>query len=358
MQQKARGGGAERGQRRRAGAGARQGPGGPPARRDRAVGHAQQHEPPPAPSRPRVKRRPARPCRRRRARPSRPGPTKTMSNAGTPPEDGVLRTIAHVGCVRRGTAMETATAGAADRAGGPVRFGCMPIYEYTCAACEHRFEELVLASPHARRLPRVHVLYVEKLLSVFARAGVGGDMPPPRWRRGRRLLWRRLRLPPGRASRPLLPTSTPGRGLHRLRALGVAHEVVVGAGRSSGLMLVGDAPGLLDDRRACRLSARPAPCSTSCWPRRAARAQATSRTSSSAARRAAATPRGRVAACRESSSPDRAGAPARRLHARELRDARAVGPPHRHRARPGQARRPTRGDLGTVLAAASPRAAL
>jgi putative FmdB family regulatory protein len=52
----------------------------------------------------------------------------------------------------------------------------MPIYEYTCTSCEHRFEELVLGSRTLVACPECTSQDVEKLLSVFARIG-GGDEP-------------------------------------------------------------------------------------------------------------------------------------------------------------------------------------
>jgi putative FmdB family regulatory protein len=56
----------------------------------------------------------------------------------------------------------------------------MPIYEYTCSACEHRFEELV-SSSGARLVacPQCSSGDVAKLFSTFSTKSVGGDMPRP-----------------------------------------------------------------------------------------------------------------------------------------------------------------------------------
>ncbi len=46
----------------------------------------------------------------------------------------------------------------------------MPIYEYTCAACQHRFEELVRSDREARlvKCPKCGTQRVERRLSTFA----------------------------------------------------------------------------------------------------------------------------------------------------------------------------------------------
>jgi putative FmdB family regulatory protein len=54
----------------------------------------------------------------------------------------------------------------------------MPLYEYECVACQHRFEELV--SPTGSTFvacPECTSSDVSKLLSKFQRTRVGGDMP-------------------------------------------------------------------------------------------------------------------------------------------------------------------------------------
>jgi putative FmdB family regulatory protein len=54
----------------------------------------------------------------------------------------------------------------------------MPIYEYACTACDHRFEELVSASGSTLvACPRCSSGDVEKLLSVFASTAIGRDEP-------------------------------------------------------------------------------------------------------------------------------------------------------------------------------------
>jgi putative FmdB family regulatory protein len=55
----------------------------------------------------------------------------------------------------------------------------MPIFEYVCAECGHRFEKLVLSPSRARQIqcPECHSKSVDKAISVFglgssSRAGV------------------------------------------------------------------------------------------------------------------------------------------------------------------------------------------
>jgi len=55
----------------------------------------------------------------------------------------------------------------------------MPIYEYTCRACSHRFEELVSGSGTIVACPECTSADVDKLFSTFATRSVGGDMPAP-----------------------------------------------------------------------------------------------------------------------------------------------------------------------------------
>jgi putative FmdB family regulatory protein len=51
--------------------------------------------------------------------------------------------------------------------------GLMPIYEYRCASCSERFEELVRRPDETVACPECGGAEVERLLSVFA--GVGGS---------------------------------------------------------------------------------------------------------------------------------------------------------------------------------------
>jgi putative FmdB family regulatory protein len=54
----------------------------------------------------------------------------------------------------------------------------MPVYEYECTACSHRFEELVSAAGGTVvACPDCTSTSLTKLLSSFARTRVGGDMP-------------------------------------------------------------------------------------------------------------------------------------------------------------------------------------
>jgi putative FmdB family regulatory protein len=56
----------------------------------------------------------------------------------------------------------------------------MPIYEYTCRACEHRFEELVSSTGGTLvACPQCSSDEVSKLFSTFQTRSVGGDMPRP-----------------------------------------------------------------------------------------------------------------------------------------------------------------------------------
>ncbi len=47
-------------------------------------------------------------------------------------------------------------------------FDLVPIYEYRCAACEERFEELLPAAAAAPRCPRCNSEEVVRLISQFA----------------------------------------------------------------------------------------------------------------------------------------------------------------------------------------------
>lgn len=55
----------------------------------------------------------------------------------------------------------------------------MPIYEYTCTACAHEFEELVFAQDELPSCPKCGSGKVEKLMSACAvQTDAGGnDMP-------------------------------------------------------------------------------------------------------------------------------------------------------------------------------------
>ena len=63
----------------------------------------------------------------------------------------------------------------------------MPIYEYTCPACDHLFEELVRSEREARQVacPKCGQRQVQRRLSVFA-AHAAAPKPSRRSRRGRR----------------------------------------------------------------------------------------------------------------------------------------------------------------------------
>jgi putative FmdB family regulatory protein len=56
----------------------------------------------------------------------------------------------------------------------------MPVYEYECTSCSHRFEELVSTSGTTLvACPSCTSTDITKLLSRFQRTRVGGDMPAP-----------------------------------------------------------------------------------------------------------------------------------------------------------------------------------
>jgi putative FmdB family regulatory protein len=54
----------------------------------------------------------------------------------------------------------------------------MPLYEYACDACGRRFERLVRTFREEVACPACGSAAVEKLLSTFAMAGVGGGAEP------------------------------------------------------------------------------------------------------------------------------------------------------------------------------------
>jgi putative FmdB family regulatory protein len=51
----------------------------------------------------------------------------------------------------------------------------MPIYEYACRSCEHRFEELVSSYGTLVACPQCTSAEVEKLLSTFSARTAGGQ---------------------------------------------------------------------------------------------------------------------------------------------------------------------------------------
>jgi putative FmdB family regulatory protein len=53
----------------------------------------------------------------------------------------------------------------------------MPIYEYACRSCEHRFEELVSRHGTLVACPQCTSADVSQLLSTFSARTVGGDQP-------------------------------------------------------------------------------------------------------------------------------------------------------------------------------------
>ena len=55
----------------------------------------------------------------------------------------------------------------------------MPIFEYVCRGCGHRFEQLVYGQARPE-CPACQGEKVEKQLSVFAAAVKGGEAPRPR----------------------------------------------------------------------------------------------------------------------------------------------------------------------------------
>jgi len=52
----------------------------------------------------------------------------------------------------------------------------MPIYEFDCQQCHHRFETLVRSDSHPS-CPECHSTQLEKLLSVFATGGGAQSAP-------------------------------------------------------------------------------------------------------------------------------------------------------------------------------------
>lgn len=53
----------------------------------------------------------------------------------------------------------------------------MPIFEYVCQKCQHRFEKIIHRDAIAVRCPSCESKKVERQLSVFA-AGIGNEKPP------------------------------------------------------------------------------------------------------------------------------------------------------------------------------------
>jgi putative FmdB family regulatory protein len=60
----------------------------------------------------------------------------------------------------------------------------MPIYEYRCASCSERFEELVRRPDDAIACPECGGVEAERLLSVFAGVGGKADAAPDASRYG------------------------------------------------------------------------------------------------------------------------------------------------------------------------------
>ena len=79
--------------------------------------------------------------------------------AGTPPVDGVRHAVYRPALQRHGGARYDAR---------------MPIYEYACRSCEHRFEELVSSYGTLVACPQCTSGEVEKLLSTFSARTAGG----------------------------------------------------------------------------------------------------------------------------------------------------------------------------------------
>lgn len=59
----------------------------------------------------------------------------------------------------------------------------MPLYEYRCGTCEHRFEDLVRSAdgPHPKSCPECGAGAVERMISVFAarEGSPSSSMPLP-----------------------------------------------------------------------------------------------------------------------------------------------------------------------------------
>ncbi|NLY55718.1 MAG: zinc ribbon domain-containing protein [Firmicutes bacterium] len=51
----------------------------------------------------------------------------------------------------------------------------MPIYEYQCQACQHKFEQLRKATEPTPDCPKCQSSEVKKLMSAFGFKGVGAD---------------------------------------------------------------------------------------------------------------------------------------------------------------------------------------
>ena len=126
----------------------------------------------------------------------------------------------------------------------------MPIYEYACRSCEHRFEELVSRHGTLVACPQCTSGEVSQLLSTFSARTVGGDPPccaPPR---------AAAAAVAAAAAAAVVTESRPGRRPRRRVggctncALAASRTLVV-AGEGpmpAELMLVADAPGFHDDR--------------------------------------------------------------------------------------------------------------
>jgi putative FmdB family regulatory protein len=65
----------------------------------------------------------------------------------------------------------------------PAMLSAMPIYEYRCLSCTERFEELVRRPDETVPCPQCGGGEVERLLSVFAGIGGGGQTVAPDYSR-------------------------------------------------------------------------------------------------------------------------------------------------------------------------------
>ena len=213
----------------------------------------------------------------------------------------------------------------------------MPIYEYTCASCEHRFEELVWATD-ARRLPRVHVAGRREAALAFSPAPAAATSRARRGGGGGGCCGGGCGCS-GSARRCSGPA--PGQAAPTARSRPRARRWSRARATPSGLMLVADAPGLLDDRWARRLPARPATCSTSSWSQQPRARRGCTHPARQVPHpgwpRPARGRDGRLPG--KARRPDRARTPARRLPARDLATRVLTG--RQPRSERGQSRRAT-----------------
>jgi putative FmdB family regulatory protein len=73
--------------------------------------------------------------------------------------------------------------GHASKSGASFTLSAMPIYEYRCAACSERFEELVRRAEDPVACPECGGAQAERLISTFAGIGTGGSAPMPDYAR-------------------------------------------------------------------------------------------------------------------------------------------------------------------------------